>query len=198
MEITELLGEGAFRVCYATNDPNLCLKKMKPIIRKSYFGIDINFNMKRYLRIKFGISDLNRMEFVQISKLPVKLKPFIPSIIELNGEGLLMERPKDYDGEYSKSIIEAGEVKNKFFWTCVNEICDVFDENQLWFNDVFYKGNNVMVKKLSKDKYVPIMIDLKEVGKNLSPIQFNLIFKSEQKKKFYRRFKRFENAFYRM
>ena len=40
------------------------------------------------------------------------------------------------------------------------------------------------------------MIDLKDAGKILDPFQFNLILRSEQRRKFYRRFNRFKTEFY--
>ncbi len=80
-----------------------------------------------------------------------------------------------------QKYFEFGKVKNEYFWNCVNEIFAVFEENNLWYNDVFLTGNNLLVKKVSKDKFIPIMIDLKEKGKNLSPLQFNLVIRFEQK-----------------
>jgi len=196
MKITEIIGEGAYRNCYATQNPDICIKRMKPIVNKRYFGFNFSIDMKRYLKIKFGISDLNKVEFSQITKLPQSLKAYIPSEIHLTETELIMGRPKDYNGEYSKSMIEFGKVKNEYFWKCVDEICTVFEEHSLWYQDVFFKGNNILVKKVSRDRFVPIMIDLKELGNNLSPIQINLILKSEKKRKFYRRFDRFKTTFY--
>jgi hypothetical protein len=196
MKTTEIIGEGLFRQCYATPNPDLCVKRMKSSIDKQYFGFNFNIDMKRYLKFKFGISNMNKFEFNQITKLPETLKAYIPSKVELTELGLIMERQKDYNGEYSKNMIEFGKVRNEYFWNCVDEICSVFDESNLWYQDIFFKGNNVLVKKVSKDKFVPIMIDLKEIGKNLSPVQFHLMLKSEQKKKFYRRFGRFKIEYY--
>ncbi len=196
MKMVEIIGEGTYRQCYVTQNPDLCVKKLKPNIIKQYFGFKFNLNMKRYLKIKFGILDMNKFEFDQISKLPEELVDYIPSNIKLTEEGLIMGRPKDYTGEYSANIIEFGKVRNEYFWKCVDEICVVFEENNLWFQDVFFKGNNVLVKKVSNDKFVPIMIDLKNVGKKLHPVQFNLMLRSEQKRKFYRGFNRFKTEFY--
>ena len=196
METGQLIGEGGYRKCYTTDSPDLCVKRMKSNIIKHYFGFNFNFNMKMYLRIKFGISDMNQLEFDQIKKLPESLKAYIPSNIGLTREGLMMGRPKDYNGEYSRNVIEIGKIRNEFFWNCVDEICEVFEQNNLWFHDVFFKGNNLLVKKISEDKFIPIMIDLKEIGKTLSPIQFNLIFRSEQKRKFYRRLNQFKTKYY--
>ena len=107
-----------------------------------------------------------------------------------------MERPKDYTGDYSVNMIAFGKVRNDYFWSCVDEICAIFDERKLWYQDVFFKGNNILVKKVSKDKFVPIIIDFKNIGKNFDPIQLNLLLRSEQKRKFYRRFNRFKTEFY--
>ena len=196
METVKIIGEGTYRHCYATPNPDLCIKKMKPNIVKQYFGFKFNIYMERYLKFKFGISDINRVEYRQIAKLPEPLKAYIPSNIELTKEGLIMGRPRDYNSDYSVSMIEFGKVRNEYFWNCVDEIRAVFDESKLWYQDVFFLGNNVLVKKVSKDKFVPIMIDLKNIGKNFDPIQFNLLLRSEQRRKFYRRFNRFKTAFY--
>ncbi len=75
---------------------------MKPRINKQYFGFNFNIDMNRYLKIKFGISDMNKFEFSQITKLLEALKAYIPSNVKLIEEGLIMGRPKDYTGEYSK------------------------------------------------------------------------------------------------
>ena len=193
---SEIIAEGTYRQCYATQNPNLCVKILKPNIIKQYFGFKFDFDMKRYLKFKFGFSDINMIEYQQITKLPEELKEFIPSDIELTEKGLIMERPKDYTGDYSLNMIRFGKVSNDYFWSCVDEICAVFDERKLWYQDVFFKGNNIMVKKVSKDKFVPIIIDFKNIGKNFDPFQLNLLLRSEQKRKFYRRFNRFKTEFY--
>ena len=112
MKITEIIGGGAYRDFYATQDPDLGVKRMKPNVNKQYFGINFNIEMKNYMKFKFGISDLNKYEFNQIAKLPETLKAYIPAQIELTDLGLVMGRPKDYDGEYSINMIEFGKVNN--------------------------------------------------------------------------------------
>ena len=193
---SEIIGEGIYRQCFATHNPDLCVKKMKPNIIKQYFGFKFDFDMNRYMKIKFGFSDINKIEYSQIAKLPEALNKFIPSDIELTENGLIMERPKNYTGDYAINMIKFGKVSNDYFWSCIDDICAVFDENELWYQDVFYNGNNVLVKKLSKDKFMPIIIDFKNIGKNFDPLQFNLLIRSEQKRKFYRRLDRFKNKFY--
>ena len=195
METIQLLGEGTYRICYTTSNPNLCAKKVKSRIQKKYFGINFNLNMNKYLKLKFGISDMNKFEYEQIENLPKSLKKYVPSDTRLKKNYLIMTRPKDYTGEYSRNLIEFGKVKNQYFWQCIEEICLVFEKNNLWYHDIFFKGNNLLVQKISKDKFQPVMIDLKDIGNLLSPIQFNLFLKSEQKKKFYRRFNRFKTTF---
>ena len=83
MKINEIIGEGTYRKTYATQNADLCVKRMKPNISKQYFGFNFNFEMNRYLKIKFGISDLNKLEFNQISKLPETLNAYVPSNIKL-------------------------------------------------------------------------------------------------------------------
>ena len=131
MKTTEIIGEGTYRQCFATQNPDLCIKKLKPKIIKQYFGFNFNLNMKRYLKIKFGILDMNKSEFNQITNLPEGLKAYIPSNVKLTEAGLIMGRPKDYTGEYSRNIIEFGKVRNEYFWNCVDEICTVFEESNL-------------------------------------------------------------------
>ena len=89
---TEIIGEGSYRDCYATQNPDLCVKRMKPNINKQYFGFNFNIDMDKYLKFKFGISDMNKFEFNQITKLPKTLKAYIPSIVQLTDLGLIMGR----------------------------------------------------------------------------------------------------------
>jgi len=161
---SEVIGEGTYRQCYSTDNPNLCVKKLKSNIIKQYFGFKFDFGMVKYLKFKFGFSDINMIEYQQITKLPKELKEFIPSDIELTEKGLIMERPKDYTDEYSLNMISFGKVRNEHFWSCVDEICAIFDERKLWYQDIFFKGNNILVKKVSKDKFVPIIIDFTACG----------------------------------
>lgn len=95
MKINEIIGEGTYRQCYATPNPDLCVKRMKSNINKQYFGVNFNLDMKRYMKFKFGVLDMNKFEFNQISKLPETLKPYIPSNINLTEDGLIKGRPKN-------------------------------------------------------------------------------------------------------
>ena len=42
---SEIIAEGTYRQCYATQNPNLCVKILKPNIIKQYFGFKFDFDM---------------------------------------------------------------------------------------------------------------------------------------------------------
>ena len=153
------------------------------------------FPQKKYISLKYGIENLNQYEINIIKNLPKELNPYIPKKISLEKEILIMERIKNYDNNYSKSLQEIGKIDNNFFWDDIYNIKSIFDKNELYFLDIFFCGNNIMVKKESETKFKPIIIDFKKIGRTMYPFQFNLIFKSEQKKKFNRRFNKFIETF---
>lgn len=69
------------------------------------------------------------------------------------------------------------------------------DCEELYFFDVFHYGNNVIVKKLSETESFPMIVDFKRVGWKSYPLQPQLAFLSERRKKFFRRLGRFEKTF---
>ena len=104
MIIEHLIGRGKYRDCFSVKNSHLCAKKKRPFhlrlknIRPSYFR------------------DLNKEELIVYNSLPSKLKEFFPGAYHIEGPYLLSERPRDYNGEYSRIIMEHGPVHSKEFW----------------------------------------------------------------------------------
>lgn len=183
MQLAELIGIGGYRECYAISDSNLCAKKLKPL-QANYKSIVAHF-----------FRDINQEELGVYKTIPDELKPFFPGVTYRNGEMLVAERPKDYDLNYSKSLLEYGKISDKKFWRDVDEIATRLIKNKLWLLDVFHFGNNIIVQRVSKNSYKPIIIDCKRFGYLYFPLQVNLILNSEKEKKLYRRLERFKINF---
>ena len=183
MQLTELIGIGGYRECYAISDSNLCAKKLKPLQARFRSFVAHFFR------------DINQEELDVYKTIPDELKPFFPGVTYRNGEMLVAERPKDYDHYYSKSVLEYGTISDKNFWRYVDEVAEHLIKNKLWLFDVFHFGKNIIVQRVSKNTYKPIIIDYKRFGYLCYPLQVNLILDSEKEKKLYRRLERFRKNF---
>ncbi|NAS30514.1 hypothetical protein GTQ40_06000 [Flavobacteriaceae bacterium R38] len=193
ISIGEIIGEGNFRTTYAVKDKDLCLKKHKKYVTKIIYGLKIDFRSNFFIFLKFGVSDLNVMEYKAIKKMPAELTPYIPSDIEfIKGEGLVMGRAKDVDGTYSEMMANFGPIHNKAFWEHIERMIKIFEDNNIYPSDILYKGNNLIVKKVSDEEWIPIIIDFKRM--NMGYDLFSR-FEFGSKKTFYRRLKRFKEAF---
>lgn len=190
-DLREKIGEGRYRECFALGT-NLCVKKTKVKMVKTYWGFNVSFNMKLYIWLKFRTRNFNRKEYEIFLNLPTELQDYIPRSIRMEEELIIMERPRDFDGVYSKTAQKSGLISNPIFWKHVENIADILLRNNLFFLDIFYHGNNIIVKKISPDEWKPILIDVKRLGFYTYPFQLNLIFKSQQRKKFLRRMERFQ------
>ncbi len=183
MKTGKLIGSGKYRDCYSIEGTHLCAKKKRPF----------HFKLK-YFRPGF-FRDLNKEEFKVYSNMPPKLKEFFPSNYQIEGSLLISERPRDYDGKYSKIIQEHGPVYNVPFWEDIDTIFNLLIEHKIWLFDVFNKGTNIMVQKVSEDVYKPVIIDCKKFGLKSYPLQLHLLFESELRKKLIRRLSYFHRRF---
>jgi len=183
MKIGELIGQGKYRDCYSVEGGHLCGKKMRPF----------QFRLK-YFRPGF-FRDLNKEELKVYESLPSELKAFFPANYQIKGDYLLSERPRDFDGKYSQIIIEHGPVHNVHFWNDIETIFHLLMEHEVWLFDVFNKGTNILVQKVSNDIYRPVVIDCKKFGLKSYPFQLNLLLKSECRKKLRRRLGYFKQKF---
>lgn len=193
--IGDKIGEGNFRQCYEIVGTDLCTKRAKKHIMKEIFGRTIYLNASIYSLLKFGATNLNKIEYKAIKSLPKELIPYLPAKISLTDDDLIMERSKDFDGSYSRIAIDNGLINNDAFWKHVTHIVTVLEENKVFPSDVFRNGNNVIVKRVSEEEWMPVLIDFKRIGYRSDPFQFNLLLKSEQSKKFHRRLLEFHKRF---
>jgi len=141
------------------------------------------------------LRDINQEELEIWQNLPENLKEYFPKKYEKRGKLLISERPKDFDGTFSKTLIEYGSINNINFWESIDFIVHQMVDHKLRFFDIFHIGNNILVQRISEDVYKPIIIDCKRIGWSSYPLQINLLLDSEKKKKFYRRFNRFKRKF---
>lgn len=184
-ELGAKIGEGHLRECFAVKgEPGLCVKKLKP-----------NLTIFQKLHLNLLRRKMNLDEYNTYNKLPQALKPYFNPVIRAGRDYLVTKRPMDYDGSHSLSVSDYGKVSNKYFWEEVEKIVALFEAHNLWFFDAFQLGTNVFVQRLSEDHWKPVIVDYKRHGWRSYPAQLNLLWNSEKKKKFYRKYERFVNLF---
>ncbi len=184
MKLAEKIFEGHHRECFAISGKNLIVKKLKPGPKILWIKTDW-----------FYRRNVNREEYDLYRSLPDSLMKYFPSFVELKDDMLIMERITDFDGRFSKTVLEYGRVANEFFWKDVETIVEILKDENLWLFDIFHYGNNMVVKKVSEEVFRPVIIDFKRMGWSSYPLQINLLFESECRKKFHRRLKKFIKKF---
>lgn len=181
----EKIGEGNFRECFAVEgDPGLCMKQLKP---------DLGFLQR--LQVWILRRRMNEEEKAIYENLPAELKPFFNPIVDASRKCLVTARPMDYDGQHSRPVRDYGRISNAGFWQQIDEIVRLLDKHQIWFFDTFQVGTNIFVQRLSETNWKPVIVDYKHIGWKSFPMQFNLLFDAEKRKKFYRSYRRFEARF---
>lgn len=183
MQLKELIWTWRYRECYAVEWWDLCVKKIKPIT------INIRSLVCNLLR------DINQEEINAYNNIPEELKSYFPVRFYKKWDILVSERPKDYDGSFSKTLQECSHISNENFWSDIDKISDMMLEKKLYFFDIFHHWNNILVQRISKDNFKPIIIDCKRCWWLSYPLQLNLILDSEKEKKFKRRLERFKKNF---
>ncbi len=185
LDLGDKIGAGHFRECFSVKgDPGLCVKKLKP-----------NLTFFQRLHLKLLRRNFNQDEFRIYNQLPQTLKPYFNPVIQASGDYLITTRPMDYDGSHSLPVSDYGKISNAHFWNEMKKIVALFEKHNLWFFDAFQLGTNVFVQRLSEDRWVPIIVDFKRHGWRSYPAQLNLLCDSEKKKKFYRKYHRFNILF---
>ena len=152
-----------------------------------------------YTLLKFGAANINEVDYANYQSLPETVrKEFTPEMRMIKGI-VVQERVVDYDGEPSLTIGEHtrkfGKLRNRIFWEKVERLKHIFLAEEEPLLGVFHKGSNVMVKKVTEDEWVPVLIDFKRVSGRSYPFQPNLQLKAEVQKKFLRQFEKFENDY---
>jgi len=182
MEIRELIWiwTWRYRECYAVEWSDLCIKKVKPL------SANIRSIIANLLR------DINQEEIDVFNSIPPELKDFFPTKFYKDWAIIISERPRDFDGNFSRTLNEYSGISNSDFWTSVDMISETLLSNKLYFFDIFHNWNNIVVQKVSKYSHKPIIIDCKRHGWSSYPLQINLLLDSEKEKKFKRRLERFK------
>ncbi|MDG5800747.1 YrbL family protein [Marinilabiliaceae bacterium ANBcel2] len=171
------ISNGNFRDCYSIKeDSQICIKKIKS-----------NIGFKQKLQLKLLRPQINHEELNLYNSLPNDIKHYFNPVIHAEKNILVSGRPVDYDGNYSKTLLQHKKVSNEHFWREVKRSASLLAKHKIWFFEI-YKGGNVVVKKVSKDKFIPIFIDYKHIGWKSFPIQINLLLDSEKERKFFRIF----------
>lgn len=187
--------EWRYRECFSTDDPNLCVKKMKKKIIRSLFWIKFSIKSDIFSLFKFWNDNINIVEYEFIQRIPTELFEYLPNTIFLERWLLYMERPRNYDRTYSITLKEHGPTENESFWEHIENIERICRENKFWGFDIMNNWKNILIKKISETEYKPVIIDCKgsEIWSTLT--QPNLLLDSERRKIFYRRLSRFMKEF---
>lgn len=194
IEKGELIGDGNFRICYAIKNTDLSIKINRKWVVKTIAGFKIPFPAFIFSLLKFGTFNPNKKEFDIIQQLPLELLTYLPKHLELQEGNLIQTRPKDFDNNYSSTVIKYGKVENDIFWNHVQNIENIFIKYQFFPLDIFRGGGNVIIEKKSETEWKPIIIDIKRIGYRpiVDSLDLKLIFKSAQEQKFLQRMHNFK------
>lgn len=140
------------------------------------FGIPIRVPMRVHMGLKHGKQTPNELEWkhfqIFFKKVPKELRESFAQPYGISrakdGVVLYMEAVSDYTGEQSRSLREVGPVRDPFFWK-------QFDSMVRWMLDsgavhFALKPENIVVKKISANKSIPVLIDYK----NMDPQRYFL------------------------
>jgi hypothetical protein len=95
---------------------------------------------------------------------------------------------RDFDGAVSQQLKQAGPVKNAHFWKCFHSILAWMLRENIPFYD--FTPKNILVKKLSATKWIPVIIDYETTGPRSVPFQLLLHFNFFSRMKVRRRAER--------
>ena len=180
------IGGGYFRDCYAVKGhDDICIKIINP-----------RPGLLRALQLKYFRKKINLEEYETYKGLPEEIKKFFNPVHEASENYVVTSMPLDYDGTPSLSLKKTNSVENKKFWDDVTYLFHFLIDNQIWFFDVF-NGNNMFVLKQSKDDWVPIIIDYKQLGWKAFPWQVQLLLNSQKRKKLKRQYGRLVSKYKR-
>lgn len=181
-KLKEIIWTGNYRNCFSIENSTLCAKKLKPL------------QMKLWSLISHLFIDINQKEVDIYNSMPKELQQYMPQTYYIKDDLLISERPQDYDWWFSKTLYEYGKLENTLFWEHVQNIKNLILDNEFYLLDTL-QWRNLLVRKISEDIYIPVIIDCKRLWWKSYPFQINLLFKNEKKKKINRIFQRLQNDF---
>lgn len=175
----EKIGSGNLRDCFkVTGHEDLCLKVQKKL---GFF---------KGLQASLLHRNKNIQEYQIYLNLPAEIKKYFNPIYEAHKHFLLTGIPRNHDGSRCIPVKQHQLIGNDSFWKDVEQLYAYLDKNRLWFFDVL-NGNNMFVMKKSEHVWSPVIVDFKRMGWEAFPWQFNLVLRSEKKKKLKRRYEKF-------
>ena len=198
------IGEGKFRQCWELKeDPALCAKLVRPNIEKRILpSLRVSVPSRVFTLINNGVFDVNQLEHDNITSLPGPIRQYAPIVMELIRDVrlspqkiLVTSRAFDYDHSPSKSLAETGPVHNEEFWNHIQHISNCMLDFRRYFSDVFHRGQNILVQKLTPTEFRPVLIDLKREGCRTYPYDVLLFLPSEQRRRFRRKLLAFKEKF---
>lgn len=197
IKLGKQIGSGNYRLCFAQKDTDFIVKINRKFVVKNFGNFKIPFPAFIFSFLKFGTTNPNKKEYKILMNLPKSLMTYLPEYIEYKEGYLIQSRPKDYDGQYSTSVYQYGPFKNEAFWKHIKIIENILLDNQIYPLDIFRGGGNIMIQKISEQEWKPVLIDFKRVGYRpfADSLDFKLILKSEQRKKFLQRMESFLKTF---
>ncbi|VVB99178.1 Uncharacterised protein [uncultured archaeon] len=170
------IGEGRFRTARILSD-NTVEKAHKTEYVKDYGFFQIEFPVKPYIRVKYGVRDLNLLEAKNYNQFfanaPSALEQCFPKVLGIKGEGtkstLRMELVIDFDGKKSMPLSAHTKIKDTVFWKKYDELITFLSTNKIPLMDL--RAENIMVKRIGETESIPAMVDYKCVTGRMYPFQ---------------------------
>ena len=185
MAKTNRIGAGKYRA--VTGIDGIAEKRLHHSRIKSYLGIKVAYPMRWYT-YKFLTRSVNQDDLRHFQRffasVPEPIRSSFARVLSVKKEGkewvLQQKLIQDFDGTVSRSLAEkAGRVSSPFFWKRFEEVLDFLVRNRIPLLDL--QPQNVLVKRLSADKAIPVLFDYKRMSGRYYPAQPWLWFKRGQK-----------------
>jgi hypothetical protein len=198
----EVVAQGVFYQFYDIQGvPHRWAKKLMTSRVKRYpLGVTVNYPMRLYTLIKYGVRDMMEYEMQVAQTMPREVRPYLLQNMILgrtpDGDPVLCaDKVLDYDGRMSQTLNQVGSVSNELFWRHVHQVCDGFERHRVYLLGVFHGGNHILVQKISPLEWRPVLLDVVKSGSTMYPFQINLWRDSSVRHKFHRQLQRFQNRF---
>ena len=197
--LNEKISEGRFRDVYRYND--LVVKKPKPYIIKRFRFIEVRIPTALYTLVNYAIRDLNKYEYKQYQSIISKIPPDLHKCFAKVHEPIKNKRTSysinqlviDHGGQISKTLSEHGKVKDKQFWSLIDELEKRFSENRIFYFSV--GSPNICVNRQADGRLIPVLIDYKRSGIRTFWRQLPLFFPYFSRQKMRRRFQKLREQF---